>query len=90
METKEEKFKEAQRKIIHHLFQLGRPARIEELCGLIQASKSETEYHCDVLGKKGWVYNVKVPAGMTIRGEGDVFGYEISSGGRKQVMEDET
>ena len=89
MDNKQEKHKEAQAKIINHLFKSGRPARIEEICGIIQASKSEAEYHCDELGKKGWVDHIRVPLGMMRVGERDVFGYEISSTGKKYVMENE-
>jgi SOS-response transcriptional repressor LexA len=90
MENKQEKYKELQSKIINHLFKSGRPARIEEICGIIQASKSEAEYHCEQLGEKGWANHIRVPKGMTTMGEGDVLGWEISSSGRKHVMESES
>jgi DNA-binding MarR family transcriptional regulator len=90
MSTKQEKYKETQLNILKHLFKLGTPARIEELCGIAQSSKSETEYHCDQLVEKGWIHSTRVPKGMTRQGEGDVWGWEISSSGKKHIMESES
>jgi hypothetical protein len=87
MTTKQEKHENIQLNILNHLFKKGQPARIEELCGVAESSKSETEYHCEQLAEKQRIANVAVPKGMTMVGEGDVRGWEITSGGRKFIME---
>jgi hypothetical protein len=79
--------KEPQFKILKFLFDRGQPARCEEVFQVLASPKSETEYHCDVLREKRMIALVSMPIHMTFVGEGAVEGFEITSGGRKHIMD---
>ena len=85
-QTHEEREK-SQLEVMEFLFKRNAPARLEQIANAIQQTKNETQYHCDELGKKGWIYNTPLPAGMTMHGEGTVYGFDLSASGRKRVME---
>jgi len=85
-QTKEEREK-TQLEIVEFLFKRNAPARLEEIAQVIKQTKNEAEYHCDELGKKGWIRNIPLPVGMTVHGEGIIYGFDLTDLGRKFMME---
>jgi hypothetical protein len=79
--------KDTQLKILKFLFDAGKPAETETLATLIQRSKSESEYHCDMLREEKLINNVSIPIYSDTFGLDPIHGVEINAKGRKYIMD---
>ena len=87
VKSKQEVAEEIQRKILCLLFERAEPIALEEICSVTEKSKSETQYHCECLGKQGWLcrklidYEKRPPSG-------DIEGIALTPEGRRHMVED--